>query len=355
MRNLFKITIFAAVLCCAGNAGFAWEWPDGYKLIDLGGLKAAIFNGTESKDGLYAIGWTLIPADKKSKPVDWSLWDKKNPDSENAWKFLDHYDWNDGDHPNAPYELVNCVVDLGHKKILELPTEFPGMAQSAHGYVEVSWGPAGKGRRYAIVQSEGRFYTANLWLVVIDPTGMRQIELAPLLAKQALQIVRDKRPRAHLPAYEEGVMLGERGTDKREISFHAQSADIPFDADVPKYGDDTSEVKGWITVRLPEATIEKSWSNTPLYDAFVNDPALAKADRELNQVYAALLQKLKPAARQDLKEEQRDWIRQRDNDATDAVLNADDTDEKPSVTRAKSLLKSTLERVAELKERLAGH
>ena len=43
------------------------------------------------------------------------------------------------------------------------------------------------------------------------------------------------------------------------------------------------------------------------------------ADKRLNEIYAALLKKLEPAAREQLKQDQREWLIQRD---TDAVINA---------------------------------
>jgi uncharacterized protein YecT (DUF1311 family) len=47
-------------------------------------------------------------------------------------------------------------------------------------------------------------------------------------------------------------------------------------------------------------------------DNFTGDARNAKIERELNQVYTALMHKLDPAAQEQLREEQRGWLKERD-------------------------------------------
>lgn len=346
MRD-FKIAVLAVMLCCVlgGNLTAADLDHEDYKLVDLGGIKVVIFEDTKSRDGHYALGWTLRPVDKKAPAVDWSKW---NPDDRRS---MDQYDTQGEPTQAAPYQDVDCVVDLQRQKILPLASEAPFCPHNTHGGFYASWGPEMEGHRCALVQINASFCTLKFWLVIIDKNGMRLVELTPALTKRVLQVTLDKRPEANPAAYEYGVMVG-AGGKRAEISFHAQLADIPFEADTPHRWNSTSKIAGWITVRLPEGTIEKAWSGTPLDGPFVNDPALAKADRELNQIYSALLLKIKPAAREALKKEQREWIRARDVDSSAAESNARGNGDDPPAARDKSLLESTRARVAELKVRL---
>ncbi len=48
---------------------------------------------------------------------------------------------------------------------------------------------------------------------------------------------------------------------------------------------------------------------------FADSARLAKADRELNALYLDLLKRLKPADKEALKTDERDWIQQRETEA----------------------------------------
>jgi Lysozyme inhibitor LprI len=76
----------------------------------------------------------------------------------------------------------------------------------------------------------------------------------------------------------------------------------------------------------------------------------AIADKRLNEIYAALLKKLEPAAREQLKQEQREWLIQRD---TDAAIHANQRGSpfgKAALMEGKAL--STEARVADLERQL---
>lgn len=179
-----KITIFAAMLCWFAGASQAWEWEDGYTLTDLGKMKVVLLNGTQTKDGAYALGWTVRAADKKTPPVNWSRWDKNEPG-----KFLEVYVYND-QKPN-PYEYVDCVVDLRDGKIMEIPQTY---FANVHTYLGIAWSPEENGRRFALVENRGRHEESNIWLIEADGAKMRLKELYPALRKDLLPVLRDKRP-----------------------------------------------------------------------------------------------------------------------------------------------------------------
>lgn len=322
--------------------------PNGYRLFNLGESRALIFKGTESPDGRHAIGWTAVPAYRKSDPVDWKDWDTEDP-----WDIEEMHV--NGDEPmDSDPRIINCVVDLRQKKTVALPTDLPGKALGKRGYVAATWRTGENGRSHALVQSETEFHTINFWLVTIDPAGTHVADLAPELEKQVLQVAAAKRPGVAPALYKDGLMFGSRGLDHREIAFHGQSADIPFVADIPKNWDAILEVKGWITVSLANGRIEKAWSDTPPDDPFANDAGLKKADGALNRIYAALLRAtVSEEERGILTIDQRDWVVERDNEASKAMSEAVDfDDDQPSIARDKSLLESTARRTEKLKKQL---
>jgi len=110
-------------------------------------------------------------------------------------------------------------------------------------------------------------------------------------------------------------------------------------------------------VHLPDGAVLKISSDTKPDDPFHDDSRLAKADGELNATYAALLRQLDPAKRPALKKEQVAWIEQRDSDAgvgTYPIVGEDLTPSAVRRDRNASLLKSTLQRIEKLKERLTA-
>jgi hypothetical protein len=87
-------------------------------------------------------------------------------------------------------------------------------------------------------------------------------------------------------------------------------------------------------------------------DPFSESARLAKADRELNAIYAALLKRLNPSKQNALRSEQRGWLEQRDRQADEAVRNKSDS-ENARIVRDRVLRQLTEERSAELRKREA--
>ena len=352
---VFRIAFLAVMFFCTlvGKLVAADLDHEDYKLVDLGGMKIVIFEDTKSRDGHYALGWTILPVDKKAPAVDWSRWDSDNPASMNK------YEMRDEEHPQARYEGVDCVVDLRQKFFLHLPAAFPDYPHKNRGYFVASWGPEIKGVRHAFVQIDARFYTTDLWLVTLGPDGMKQKQIVEALNKQVLTVLRDKRP-VDFDQY--GITFPVSSTaagGAGKVTYHSQTADVPFYAEIPKSMVQSSMVAGTVTVDLKNGGVGKAESDTQRDDPYARDPALKKADAELNKTYVALLHILTAASAETLKKEQRKWIQQRNYNADEAREEAIDASHidataESSKARDKSLLESTLKRTAELKVRLAG-
>jgi len=332
-----KSAVFLFFLLVALSA-----WADNVtskRVVDAGSSKAVVFEETVSPDGHYAVGWTILPRNK-SKPVDWSLWDPEEPS-----KLIDSYVDPDAYQDKGDYELINCLIDLKGKKLLELPTDDPDYPRKNRGYIVTYWKPTGQGTRYALVESDARYSTENLWLIRIDSAGMHQTDLAKEMQKAVDPVVEEKRPIAN-HGYETTFSLSpDDATHTVPVVFNDSTVTIPFSSDIPKFGDENSEVDGTVIIKLPEGTVQKASSPTPRDDPFKDMPELAKADHELNLIYSQLSQKLSPKQRAELKQDQLVWIAQRDTDANTALSNSRDD-------RNKSLLKSTQDRLKDLQDRL---
>jgi uncharacterized protein YecT (DUF1311 family) len=344
-----KTTVFALALLIA--LPLSGDNVTSRRLVDLDTGKAVVFEETVSPDGNYAIGWTIQPRHKEAKLVDWSLW---NPDDTD--KLVGTYLPNYSDPPTDKddYELVNGVIDLKGKKFLELPTDNPDYPHKNRGFVVAAWGPVDQKTRYAVVESDARFSTENLWVVTIDSSGMHQVDWADAFDKAVAPVVRDKRPLNFAQYGNFFSLLDDGQPQKVDVEFKGGLATISFQSDIPKSDDDTSMVEGKLTFRLSDGKVLQVVSKTEKDDPMASTPGLAKADRELNQVYSQLSQKLDPAQKADLKKEQLAWIDQRDDDAAEALRKSSDdpSAHDPHDARNKSLLESTQKRLAELRARL---
>jgi len=334
---------FLSVLVASSATAAAVQAELGLVKSDIGNV--APFDDTKSKDGRFIVGWT-IRADKGAKPVNWSLW---TPGDQTG--AMRNYIENLKNDPHFPYEVVDCVVDLVTKKAVVLPGDDPYYPGLNRRNVDAYWSSESGFPGYGLIQSQHRFATGNLWLVRIDRNGMTVVDLVKPLEQAVHKLLLAKMP---LNTDRYAVSFPSSAWDDEHSTpvFHPASVDIPFTANLPKSSFD--RVAGIVTVRLPESAILKVSSDTKRDDPFHDDPRLAKADEELNLIYATTYRQLDLSTRATLKKEQTEWIKKRDIDArvSDAPLAGDERE--PSIVvrvRNESLLQSTLERIEELKKR----
>jgi uncharacterized protein YecT (DUF1311 family) len=140
-------------------------------------------------------------------------------------------------------------------------------------------------------------------------------------------------------------------------TFNEKHASLSFEADDLKDTTADSEIHGSVTISLPYGQIQNVWSDATVDDPFKNDPALSKADQDLNHIYSTLRSKLNSAGRDELKKEQTKWISQRNANAKRDTDQASEQNESSDYisTRNKSLLQSTKERISQLRSRLAQY
>jgi Putative peptidoglycan binding domain len=251
-------TIVFVIFIAAGIASLRTaDALNSSKLVKFGTETVALFDGVKSPDGRYAVGWTIRSKSKDAKPVDWSTW---NPNS--RLTFYSRYDFLDG-----PYEVEDCFVDLQQNKTLILPSEWAYWPGKNHGSFDAAWYLASSGKlKYALLQNEARFSTVNLWLIVIDETGMHQLDLVPRLEQPVTEFLKKEKVAdydRYAIRYPLHCSQYDASKDAKEITtFKGSSAGIPFLAEIPK-SMDAPAILGTVTVSLPDGAVGQVTGSQP--------------------------------------------------------------------------------------------
>lgn len=310
---------------------------------DIG--KAMLFPGASFAGGRYTVGWTVRPARKGEKPVDWSRWDPTNPD-----KLLRQYDWqNYGDHDELPYQAVDFVLNLSTGVTAELHTANPSWPWKTDGWKMKTASCAGSnGKHYGLVENGIGDMTEDFWLVSLGEKVV-VADVTAAMRKAVNGMIRERRPERPNPDdYSVFYPLQEGG----ELENANGLAKVPFVAPATISDQREFGLSGVLTLRLSDGTIAGVSSDSKRLAPFVTNTELRKADQELNATYQAALESAPPKKAEVLKKAQREWISQRDAAAAQAV-NVTPYDASEDVcerARENSLLESTKKRVQELKE-----
>ena len=248
-RHLFALGVF---VCFAGQTIQAQEPPGDPRagqLVDCGSEKVAIFEDTTSKDGHYALGWTVRP-NRKQNPVDWSIY---KPDDWGAFYEKHSFIGDEGNEENQAYLLVDGVLDLTAKKFTPIPSKIPCFPGKNHSDISACWSGDQQGVRYALATIDRRFNTAELWLLTIDAQGTRARNLSPEADKAVKGYMRKRDPKDY-QRYEVAYLLNGRDGDSGGLLKAAAGVvTIYFDASIPK--DDVNHDDGYITLSLPQGTV----------------------------------------------------------------------------------------------------
>ena len=330
MKRALFLIMLAPVLSAQGQ--------DTPQIIDCGTSKAATIQ--VSPDGNYAFGWTLVPLKSGTVSFDWSPY-AMNGDPASGMPTVRFYS-EDKQDPAYTYKLVDCIIDLKKKSWVELPSDAPYFPHRSHGYYTEVWSSDGK---YTLIQSDADWYTNNLWLV--NPKSSEIHDLVPTMETDLNSLLRAKRPLE----YKAMKTCYYVSYDKDRATFQKDAVTIPFESDIPKSMDVNSGVSGTVTVHLPDGALIRVTSSIKTNDPFQSNPALAAADKELNQVYVKLSGKLSPKEQTKLKADEFAWVDQRDQKVCSETMSYRD----PSTpnTQIADLIKLTKERIEVLRARLA--
>ncbi len=303
--------------------------------VEIGSEKAVIARDSKSADGRNALAWTV----DSSEPVDWSLLEKD---------------------PNRFYEQYDVkaiwVINLADKKKVGAVGDEGGYVRpGSHRTLSVAWGPIENGRRFALAAYQWKWGTDTLLLLDVGGDDSRSTQIGAVLDKAIEAQIKRAKPRSSGPFDSTYFLTGLPELGKKTGFSNPTTVGLPF---VTKDREQDAPVsEGVLRLKLvragegPTASVVRLTPGPLPDDPFSESARLAKADRELNAIYAALLKRLKPSAQQTLRTEQRAWLEQRDRQADEAVRNKSAA-ENARIVRDRVLRRLTEERSAELRKRL---
>jgi hypothetical protein len=304
--------------------------------IEIGPEKAVIARDSKSADGRNALAWTV----DSSESIDWSLLEKD---------------------PNRFYEQYEVkaiwVINLADKKKVGAIGDTGGYIRpGSHRTLSVAWGPIENGRRFALAAYQWKWGTDTLLLLDVGQDDCRSAQIGPVLDKAIEAPIKRANSRKRGPFDSTYLLTGLPELGKKTGFSSPTAVGLPF---VTKDREqDASISEGILSLKLtragegPTASVVRLTPGPLPDDPFSESARLAKADRELNAVYSALLKRLNPSAQQTLRTEQRAWVEQRDRQADEAVHNKSDS-ENARIVRDHLLRQLTEQRSAELRKREA--
>jgi hypothetical protein len=302
--------------------------------IEIGSEKAVIARDSKSADGRNALAWTV----DSSEPVDWSLLEKD---------------------PNRFYEQYDVkaiwVINLADKKKVGTIGDTGGYVRpGSHRTLSVAWGPIENGRRFALAAYQWKWGTDTLLLLDAGQNDCRSAQIGPVLDKAIDAQIKRAKSQKRGPFDSTYLLIGLPELGKKTGFSSANTVGLPFVAKDREH--DAAVSEGILSLKLagggegPTASVVRLIPGPLPDDPFSESARLAKADRELNAIYAALLKRLNPSKQNALRSEQRAWLEQRDRQADDAVRNKSDS-ENARIVRDRVLRQLTEERSAELRKR----
>jgi Lysozyme inhibitor LprI len=304
--------------------------------IEIGSEKLVIARDSKSADGRNALAWTI----DSSEPVDWSLLEKE---------------------PNRFYEQYEVkaiwVINLADKEKVGAIGDTGGYVRpGSHRTLSVAWGPVENGKRFALAAYQWKWGTDTLLLLDVGTADCRSAQIGPVLDKAIEAQIKPAKSHQRGPFDSTYLLTGLPELGKKTGFSSPTTIGLPFVTKDREH--DASISEGIVSLKLtragegPTASVVRITPGPLPDDPFSESARLAKADRELNAVYSALLKRLNPSAQQALRPEQRAWVEQRDRQADEAVRNKSDS-ENARIVRDHLLRQLTEQRSAELRKREA--
>ena len=330
IRLLLVVSSFALLLF---EISSIYAQPAQQPWIESGPDKGVLARHSKSPDGRYALAW-VVAGDQTT--IDWELL-KNAPDS-----FYEKYDLREV-----------WVVDLTqNRKLCSLGTSIGYVRPGSHRNISVAWGPLEGGRRFAIIGYEWKWGTEALLLLDIGSDNCRETQIGQILDNAVGAAI--KKSTAQGEAYDFKYNISDLPEIGLKTGFgNSTTFRIPFTAKSRER--DKPVAEGIATLKLtrrtdtPSVTVNKVSIEQLREDPFADGARLAKADRELNALYLDLLKRLKPADKEALKTDERDWIQQRETEAANVKGDYYDNNR---ITSDRALQRLTEQRIAELRKRI---
>jgi len=328
MRSSFSL----AILLLFGLPGLGYAQAEQQLWIESGSEKAVVARHSKSPDGRHALAWV---AEADPATIDWALL-TRDPDS-----FYEKYEVR---------EL--WIVDLTqNRKLCSLGSSIGYVRPGSHRSLHVAWGPLEGGRRFAIAGYDWKWGTDALVLVDVGSENCREAQIGQILEHSVIAAMKKSGARAE--NYDIEYTISELPELGLKTGFaNSSTVRLPFTAKIRER--DKPAAQGIVSLNLvrradaPSVTVRKTTVAALPEDPFSDDARLAKADRELNALYLDLLKRMKPAEREALKIDERNWIEQRERQAADVK---GDYYEDNRIASDRVLQRLTEERIIELRKR----
>jgi hypothetical protein len=220
----------------------------------------------------------------------------------------------------------------------------------------VAWGPVENGKRFALAAYQWKWGTDTLLLLDVGQDDCRSAQIGPVLDKAIEAQIKRAKSQKRGPLDSTYLLTGLPELGKKTGFSSPTTVGLPFVTKDREH--DASIIEGILSLKLaragegPTASVVRIAPGPLPDDPFAESARLAKADRELNAIYAALLKCLNQSKQNALRSEQRGWLEQRDRQADEAVRNKSDS-ENARIVHDRVLRQLTEERSAELRKREA--
>src|SRR4030095_69291 len=247
------------------------------------------------------------------------------------------------------------VINLADKKKVGAIGDTGGYVRpGSHRTRSVTSGTIENARRFALAAYQWKWGTDTLLLLDVGQDDCRSAQIGPVLDKSIEAQIKSTKPRQRGPFDSTYLLTSLPELGKKTGFSSANTVGLPFVAKDREH--DASISEGILSLKLaragegPTATVVRLTPGPLPDDPFSESARLAKADRQLNAIYAALLKRLNSSNKTELQTEHRAWLKQRDRQADEAVRNKSDS-ENARIIRDRVLRQLTEERSAELRKR----
>jgi hypothetical protein len=226
-------------------------------LVRCGSDQVAIFPDTTSKDGRFAVGWT-IRGHGKPAPAPWAVYD---PDDQALHGRMSLLLDDEGALRKGDYTPVVGLVDLRAKQFTVLPSEEPPFPGQARADLSVRWyEPKGVARYGVIINNHdgnSSQFTIDLSLIDLSGKQARVVALKPAAEQAIGKFLQARDPKDHA-RYEWRCGL-DRISKTSRAPFDAFTSDeltLPFEADIP--GEPQNVDAGLVRFSLPSGAVRGS-------------------------------------------------------------------------------------------------
>jgi hypothetical protein len=226
-------------------------------LVQCGTDQVAIFPDTTSKDGRFAVGWT-IRAHGKPGLQPWAVYD---PDDSTLHARMSLLLDDAGAPRHGDFAAVVGLVDLHAKQFTVLPSEEPPFPGQARADLSVRWyEPKGVARYGVIINNHdgnSAQFTIDLSLIDVSGKQARVVSLKPAAEQAIGKFLQARDPKDHA-RYEWRCDLDRISNTGRTPydAFSSSALTLPFEADIP--GEPKNVDAGLVSFSLPSGAVRGS-------------------------------------------------------------------------------------------------